>query len=66
MDTIQINKPKFNIADEIYHISPGSGRGIILDISYSFRIERFRYRVTFGIGMDDWYDEEELDRTKRK
>lgn len=64
--TVEINKPKFEINSEVYHISPGSGKGIILDVSYSFRLKQFRYRVTFGIGIDDWYDEEEIDKTKRK
>jgi len=63
---ITIPQPKFNINDDIYHITPGSNKGIILDISYSFRLKMYRYRVVFGIGDDNWYDEEEINKDKRR
>ena len=52
MDKIELRKPKFNIGDEVFHVSPGSCKGIILDITYYFSTKNYKYLVTFGINND--------------
>lgn len=62
---IQINT-KFDIGDSVYHITPESDKGIILDIQYFVYTNTIRYYVTFGRAADayDWYDESELSTSK--
>jgi hypothetical protein len=57
---MEIKEPKFKLLQEVYHITPGSGKGIILDITYYFSINAFKYYVTFGINNDAWCVEEKL------
>jgi hypothetical protein len=57
--------PKYNIGDKVYHITPESESGVILDASYSLLNDRWQYRVTFGIKDNDyWYEESELSANK--
>lgn len=56
---------EFNIGDSVYHITPESDMGIILDISYSVHYKLTKYYVTFGRDSYDWFTEEELTRDKR-
>lgn len=60
MDKIEIKSPKFKLLQEVYHITPGSSKGTILDIQYFFSTQSFKYYVTFGINNDAWCVEEEL------
>lgn len=62
---MMILNPKFNIGGKVYHITPESDCGIVLDASYSILDRRWRYVVTFGIKDSDYtYYEHELSKTK--
>ena len=55
-------EPKYKIDQEIYHITPESTKGIIVDINYNVRTNQISYNVLFGRGMEDnlWCFEYEL------
>lgn len=53
------------IGDEVYHVTPESQLGIVLDISYSLLFQAVKYYVTFGIKDTDWYLRSELLTEKR-
>ncbi len=56
---------KFNIGDSVYHATPDSNRGIVLDCIYSLRNKEWTYLVAFGGDMESLvYYEEELTDTK--
>lgn len=58
-------KNKFNIGDEVYHITPESDKGVVLDASYSLLYDKWEYKVTFGVKDNDyWYHEHELQTNK--
>ena len=59
---MEIREPIYNIADEVYHKTPESGKGIIIDINYSLLTRMYRYNVVFGRGPEDnvWYFGHEL------
>ena len=43
-----MNKPKYNIGDKVYHVTPESPVGIILDIIYTYSDDSNDYVVTFS------------------
>ena len=43
-----IPDPKFRIGEEVYHVTPDSPKGMVLDVLYSFRTNLFDYLVTFS------------------
>lgn len=51
---------KFNLGDEVFHITPESPKGYILDISYSFSKDRCIYLVTWGPSLESWCVDSEL------
>lgn len=56
-----MKQPKFQIGDVVFHITPESDKGVVLDGCYSLLDDRWQYKVTFGIRDNDyWYDEHEL------
>lgn len=60
-----MRQPKFKIGDVVYHITPGSDKGVVLDATYSLLTNRWLYRVTFGIRDNDYdYYEHELVTTQ--
>lgn len=48
-----MKQPKFKISDKVYHITPESDQGVVLDAEYSLLLDRWLYTVTFGIIHDD-------------
>ena len=42
---------QYKIGDEVYHTTSGD-KGIIVDITYSVRLDEFRYLVSFGFPPD--------------
>lgn len=57
--------PKFNINDRVYHITPESDCGVVIDIKYSYLTGLFEYHVTFSATLESlWYYEHELSATK--
>lgn len=60
-----MRKPKFNIRDEVYHITPESPKGVVLDVRYSFLTGLYSYEVTFSAETASLeYQEHELSETK--
>lgn len=51
---------KYRLGQEIYHKSPDSDKGIIVDITYSYRTKLHSYLVSIGIDKSGWCDELEL------
>ena len=58
--------PEFEIGQKVYHATPDSDQGIIVDISYSILSRSVRYEVVFGRrGEDDiWCHGHELSENK--
>ena len=50
---MEIREPIYNIADEVYHKTPESGKGIIIDINYSLLTRMYKYNVVFGRAPED-------------
>ena len=46
---MMIPDPKFKINQHVYHVTPESPRGVVLDMSYSFYARQYLYLVTFGV-----------------
>jgi len=57
-------KPAFNIGDKVYHNTPESTEGIVVDIIYYYRSSTFRYLVAVGWDSEHNCTEEELSETK--
>lgn len=57
---MNIPTPKYKIGNKVYHITPDSDMGIILDAQYSLLDGRWWYIVTFGIKDNDhtYYEQE--------
>ena len=58
---------KYSIHDEVYHITPESPLGVILNMRWAQRSNEVEYLVTFGQSPDDtnWCLEDELTTEKR-
>lgn len=58
-------KPKFKIGQKVYHVTPDSDQGVILDCIYYLRSDRWMYMVTFGPDKNPIeYYEDELSTSK--
>lgn len=55
---------KFNIMDKVYHITPESLPGCVLDIHYSLLSKDCKYLVAFSANESNWYFEHELTSKK--
>ena len=60
---IQFN-PKYNIGDKVYHITPESREGIILDISYNVVTNQISYLISIEFDTQVWAIEMELSKSK--
>lgn len=40
-----MNKNRYNIGDEVYHVTPDSDKGVIVEITYLFSIDKYAYTV---------------------
>lgn len=58
-------KPKYNILEDIYHVTPESPLGVIIDIRYIYSDNKFEYLVAFDTKESLWYAEIELTKDKR-
>lgn len=57
-------QPKFNLGDKVYHITPESEQGTVLEATYSLLNNKWNYTVTFGLRDSDYrYYEHELSDT---
>jgi len=57
-------KHEFNIGERIYHNTPESDEGLVLDVSYSKRYNQSKYMVVWNKNNEDWYLEDELIKNK--
>ena len=56
---------KYNIGDAVYHITPESDKGIVIDANYNLLCNIWTYRVTFSPHTEClYYYEHELQETK--
>ncbi|MPM33065.1 hypothetical protein SDC9_79632 [bioreactor metagenome] len=55
-----MTNPKFQIGEKVYHITPESDQGVVLDCTFSMRKGYWLYLVTFGPEKDsmDYYEDE--------
>ena len=61
-----MREPFANIGDHVYHITPDSPRGVVVDVSYSYYTRTHIYLVTFSVEIEArWYTECELSKTKQ-
>lgn len=58
-------KPKYNLLEDIYHITPESPLGVIIDIRYIYSTGKFEYLICFDTKESLWYQEYELIKDKR-
>lgn len=56
--------PKYGITDTVYHITPESPKGVVLDCSYLLSVNQWSYLVTFGYKEECWCREIELSPNK--
>ena len=60
-----MKNPKYEIGERVYHITPESYPGIILDCRFSVRENAWSYIVTFGPEKESLqYYEDELTQSK--
>lgn len=56
----KIMKNKFNIDDKVYHRTPGSPKGIVLEVRYWLSSDSYDYLVAWGYNDKSFCNEEEL------
>ena len=55
---------KFNLYDKVYHITPDSQVGVIMEVIYYLSADQFYYLVAWGPEMSTQCKEEELSYDK--
>ena len=55
-----IPEPAFKIRQPVYHITPDSPKGYVINIRYNFFDKAFEYHVAFSHEFSDWCYEHEL------
>lgn len=56
---------KFNIGDTVYHITPDSPSGIILNIRYYFRTNEYEYFIVWSHENSSYCIEDEISINKK-
>ena len=59
-----IPQPAYNISQEVYHITPESPKGFVINAKYELLTGLWEYEVAFGIGEALIYREHELQLSK--
>lgn len=52
--------PKFSISQPVWHVTPESAQGVVLDIKYSYLTQQHEYLVAIGMEPALCYYEHEL------
>ena len=52
--------PKFNIGETVYHSTPNSDSAIVIEVIYSYLLDRHSYVVSTGFGIEFECMEHEL------
>lgn len=55
-----MNKPKFEIGQPVWHVTPESDQGVVLDVKYSYLTKTHEYIVATGMVVALTYFEHEL------
>lgn len=61
----EIPESRFNLGDIVYHATPDSPQGIVLNARFSVLENLWEYMVTFGTASSLWYYSHELSNNKR-
>jgi hypothetical protein len=56
--------PKYEIGEKVYHITPESSQGVIIDISYRLSTGIISYLIAISWDNEVWALGEELSREK--
>lgn len=57
--------PKFNILDKVYHITPESPIGVVIEIKYTYSSGMHEFQVAFSHDTPSlWYFDYELSTSK--
>lgn len=60
-----MKEPKYNISDKVYHITPESDCGVVINIKYDYLTKQHEYQVSFSPHTESlWYYEHELSVNK--
>jgi hypothetical protein len=60
-----IKPNRFNVGDQVFHITPESPEGIVIDAKYSLLTGSWEYQVTFGPFTESlWYYDIELKQNR--
>ena len=60
-----MKKNRFNVLDRVYHVTPDSPIGVVIDIRYIFSTMQYEYQVSFSpLEESYWYYEHELSENK--
>jgi len=56
---------KYNLSEKVFHVTPESDQGTVLDARYSMFYDKWEYLVTFTPNVESlWYFEHELSTSK--
>ena len=55
-----MKKNKFYIGQDVYHVTPESGKGIVIDITYTFSTGTYHYLVATSWDVEHMCVEHEL------
>ena len=55
---------KFNLGDEVYHVTPDSPKGVVLEIKHYHSTDSFEYLIAWGHMESSWALESELNYNK--
>jgi len=55
---------KYNIGDKVYHVTPESDEGVVVDWMYTAYSGVYKYYVSWGIANEGWYVDVELSKNK--
>lgn len=59
---MEIRKPKFRIGEYVYHVTPDSEVGVVLNIFYDYQFKSHCYKISLGFGqLVECYEEELTD-----
>ena len=61
---MNLPEPMFSIGQKIYHKTPESDAGIIVDMYYQFGNKTYYYLVSLSYEKSTWCKETELSETK--
>jgi len=60
-----MKEPVYKIGDRVYHSTPDSEQGVVIDVCYYFLSKQYQYQVAFSpVVASLWYYEHELQTNK--